>query len=158
MGTVFSVGAWGRDSAALLVALGPAYDSVRTVDARLATSRNASDIAGRPRATGSVPRETSLPLLQAVLAEARLRLAFRDITRGYALDRAALALEGVADSAVLNMGGQVLVVQRATGTVRRVWPIGIPNPDRPLDLLAVPEVPSGRFSVSTSSQADTPAR
>ncbi|MGH7699978.1 MAG: FAD:protein FMN transferase [Gemmatimonadales bacterium] len=198
MGTVFTVGVWGPDSAALLAAVQRAFDSVRTVDSLLSTFRDDSEISQINRATrnakglpdGRAQRRSVSPTFAAVLAEA-LRVArssggafdptlrdwravafdsaartvrlhrgatldFGGIAKGYALDRAALALDGVADSAVLDLGGQLLVVQRATGNVKRVWPIGIADPDRPLRLLALIEVPLRRFSVSTSSQSEQP--
>ena len=186
MGTVFTIGAWGSDSAALTRALGSAHDSVRLVDSLLSTFRDDSEISRINRGAGSGERSVSVPF-QVVLREAlrvaelsggafdptlrdwrRVRfdsgqgtvdlgqgiaLDFGGIAKGYALDRAALALEGVADSAVLDLGGQLLVVGR---DVKRLWPVGISDPDHPLDLLALLEIPSNRFSVSTSSQAEQP--
>jgi thiamine biosynthesis lipoprotein len=92
------------------------------------------------------------------------RLDFGGIAKGYALDRAALALEGVADSAVLDLGGQLLVLSGACNVQPATcneaegrgggWPIGISDPDHPLEVLALIEIPSGHFSVSTSSQSE----
>jgi thiamine biosynthesis lipoprotein len=77
-----------------------------------------------------------------------LDLDFGGIAKGYALDRAALALAGVADSALLDLGGQFLWVSpRAT---RRI--VGIADPDNSLRALAAVEMRGG--SVSTSSQAE----
>lgn len=190
MGTVFTAGAWGEDSAALVLALARAYDSVRLVDSLLSTFRDDSEISRVNRTTGNVQGDTLSSTFRTVLREAlrvaelsngafdptlrnwrgvvvdsargtvRLRrgltLDFGGIAKGYALDRAALALEGVADSAVLNLGGQLLVLDPAPSAQRRLWPIGIPDPDHPLDVLALVEIPSGRFSVSTSSQGEQP--
>ena len=186
MGTVLTVGAWGPDSTAMLRALEQAYDSVRTVDSLLSTFRKDSEISRINRGAGSGERSVSATfqvVLREALRVAGLSggafdptlrdwrrvgfdsargtvhlgrgiaLDFGGIAKGYALDRAALALEGVADSAVLNLGGQLLVLG---GNAQRVWPIGIPDPEHPLDLLALVEIPSGRFSVSTSSQAEQP--
>ncbi|HXF95611.1 MAG TPA: FAD:protein FMN transferase [Gemmatimonadales bacterium] len=196
MGTVFSAGAWGRDSAALVAAVMRAHDSVRLVDSLLSPFRDDSEISRLNREAGSGQREAVSPTFAAVLGEALrvarasggafdptlrdwrgvefdsaartvrlrrgLRLDFGGIAKGYALDRAALALEGVADSAVLNLGGQLLVLapvgasSRAAPDAQRSWPVGIADPDRPLSALALIEVPAGRFSVSTSSQAEQP--
>jgi FAD:protein FMN transferase len=89
-----------------------------------------------------------------------LRLDFGGIAKGYALDRAALALAGVADSAVLDLGGQLFVLANCdlatTRNAQRNRAIGIVDPDHPLNVLALLDLPPGRFSVSTSSQAERP--
>jgi len=90
-----------------------------------------------------------------VRLEPGLSLDFGGIAKGYALDRASLALEGSADHAVLDLGGQLLFFGR-----RRVveggggWRVGIVDPDHPDRVIALLEVDSG--SVSTSSQAERP--
>jgi thiamine biosynthesis lipoprotein len=97
---------------------------------------------------------------QTVRLPRGLALDFGGIAKGYALDLAALALEGRVDSAVLNLGGQLLVLspvsvqQRDPGNGKRSWPVGIADPDHPLDALALLELAPGRFSVSTTSQAE----
>jgi len=74
------------------------------------------------------------------------------IAGGYALDRAALALAPVADSALLNIGGQFYwIAPPARPTNRRV---GIPDPDNTLSVLAGIEMRSG--AVSTRSQRNAP--
>lgn len=78
-----------------------------------------------------------------------LALDFGGIAKGYALDRAAALLAGVADSALLDLGGQFLWVGRAT---RRT--VGIADPEHSLRALAAVEMQGG--SVSTSSQAEQP--
>jgi FAD:protein FMN transferase len=88
-------------------------------------------------------------------------LDFGGIAKGYALDQARLALGGVADSGVLNLGGQVLILRRSGGravgrsggpAVRRT--VGVVDPDDPDRVIALIEVDSG--SVSTSSQVERP--
>jgi FAD:protein FMN transferase len=78
-----------------------------------------------------------------------LTLDFGGIAKGYALDRAADLLSGVADSALLDLGGQFLWVGRET---RRT--VGIVDPANSLRALAAVEMRHG--SVSTSSQAEQP--
>jgi thiamine biosynthesis lipoprotein len=78
-----------------------------------------------------------------------LALDFGGIAKGYALDRAATLLAGVADSALLDLGGQFLWVGPAT---RRT--VGVADPEHSLQVLAAVEMQGG--SVSTSSQAEQP--
>ena len=187
MGTIFTIGAWGRDSAALGAAVRRAHDSLRLVDSLLSTYRDDSEISRVNRRAGSAGAPVSAPFA-AVLGEALrvarrsggafdptlhdwrgvafdsaartvrlrpgLRLDFSGIAKGYALDRAALALSGVADSAVLSLGGQLLVFGESPRAPGR--PVGIPDPDNPLVLLALVDLPPGRRSVSTSSQGEQP--
>jgi len=84
-----------------------------------------------------------------------LTLDFGGIAKGYALDRAALALRVgervITDSAIWSIGGQLLFL--GTGGRREV---GIPDPDNSLQLAALVRVPAGTVSVSTSSQAERP--
>jgi thiamine biosynthesis lipoprotein len=91
-----------------------------------------------------------------------LALDFGGIAKGYALDRAALALAGVADSAILDFGGQYLFLRgtgdggREKGKTSRE--VGIADPNnafRAIALLTLPDTPSV-ISVSTSSQAEQP--
>jgi thiamine biosynthesis lipoprotein len=187
MGTIFTVGAWGRDSAALDAATRRAYDSLRLIDSLLSTYRRDSEISRVNRRAGSGAVPLSAPfhaVLDAALRVARasggafdptlrdwrgvrfdsaaravrlrpgLRLDFGGIAKGYALDRAALALAGVADSAVLSLGGQLLVLGGPREGGGR--PVGIPDPDNPLVLLAVVHLPPGSRSASTSSQGEQP--
>jgi len=78
-----------------------------------------------------------------------LALDFGGIAKGYALDRAAALLAGVADSALLDLGGQFLWVGPAT---RRT--VGIADPINSLVAIAAVELREG--SISTSSQAEQP--
>lgn len=84
-----------------------------------------------------------------VRLRAGLALDFGGIAKGYALDRAAALLAGVADSALLDLGGQFQWVGPAT---RRT--VGIADPDHSLQVLAAVEMHGG--SLSTSSQAEQP--
>lgn len=81
-----------------------------------------------------------------------LKLDFGGIAKGYALDRAALAFAGVADSALLDLGGQFLWVAATPTATRR--PVGIADPENSARVLAVVELTVG--SISTSSQAEQP--
>jgi thiamine biosynthesis lipoprotein len=196
MGTVFTVAAWGADSAALRAAVLAAYDSVRAVDSALSTFRDDSEISRINRAAGSGRRTGVSPMFAAVLHEA-LRVArfsegafdptqrdwrgvsfdtlahtvglrrgfaldFGGIAKGYALDRAALPLEIAADSAVLDLGGQLLVTAprgadaRDSRDPRHRRAVGISDPEHPLEALALLEIAPGRRSVSTSAQGEQP--
>jgi FAD:protein FMN transferase len=81
-----------------------------------------------------------------------LELDFGGIAKGYALDRAALAFAGVADSVLLDLGGQFLWVATPPAPTRRT--VGIADPDNSARVLAAVEMVGG--SVSTSSQAEQP--
>jgi len=170
----------GADTARLDRALDAARDSVERIDSLLSTFRDDSEISRINRRRGGRLTPAFAAVLGEALAVARasggafdptkrhwqgvvfdsmrgtLRLApgleldFGGIAKGYALDRAALALVGVADSALLDLGGQFLWVSpRAT---RRI--VGIADPDNSLRALAAVEMRGG--SVSTSSQAEQP--
>jgi thiamine biosynthesis lipoprotein len=180
MGTMMSAAAWGADTARLDRALDAARDSVERVDSLLSTFRDDSEISRINRRRGGPLTPAFAAVLGEALAVARasggafdptkrhwqglvfdsirgtvrlapgLELDFGGIAKGYALDRAALALAGVADSALLDLGGQFLWVSpRAT---RRV--VGIAEPDNALRALAAVELHGG--SASTSSQAEQP--
>ncbi|MGH7539145.1 MAG: FAD:protein FMN transferase [Gemmatimonadales bacterium] len=86
-----------------------------------------------------------------------LTLDFREIAKGYALDRALLALRATADSAVLDFGGQYLIMTPETpapgagaGAGRQV---GVADPDNSLRAIAVIQLRPGIWSVSTASPA-----
>ena len=87
-----------------------------------------------------------------------MALDFGGIAEGYALDRALLPFRGVADSAVLDLGGQYLVMTTATvpgakGSGRQV---GVVDPDNTLSAIARIEIPPGTWSLSTSSLVERP--
>jgi FAD:protein FMN transferase len=173
-------GGGGADTARLDRALEAAHDSVARIDSLLSTYRDDSEIARINRRHGGQVTPAFAAVLGEALTVARasagafdptkrnwqgvvfdsmrgtvrlapgLELDFGGIAKGYALDRAALALAGVADSALLDLGGQFLWVSpRAT---RRN--VGIADPDNSLRALAAVEMRGG--SASTSSQAEQP--
>lgn len=123
LGAVFSVAAWGGDSSAVLRVVDRALALVRQADS---TPENPHDLMGR---TG-------------------LRLPAERAARGQALDRALLALRSDVDSAILNLGGQYLIM---ANTERRV---GIADPDNSLNTLAFVTVPRGTWGISTVSPAE----
>jgi len=120
---MMSAAAWGADTARI----GRALDAVR----------DSSDRPGPAAAFDSLQRE--------IRRRTGVTLAAGDITAGAALDRAALALRAVADSALFDLGGQFLWAG-PRGT-RRV--VGIADPANSLVALATVELRDG--SVSTSS-------
>jgi thiamine biosynthesis lipoprotein len=88
-----------------------------------------------------------------VQLRAGLTIDLGGVAPGHALDRALLALRGVADSAVLGIGGLLLVVTGGSpaGPGRNV---GIPDPDNTLQTLAQLRLPSGTWAIGTASLAD----
>lgn len=185
LGAVFSVGAWGRDSARLARAVDDAVDSVRRVDSLFSLDREDSELnrinrraeRGAQPVTGPV-----LLVLRAALAVASgssgafdptgkdyrgvrvdtvrgtvqlrtgLTLNLSGIAPGYALDRALLALQGSADSAILGIGGVLLVVSGSpTGAGRHV---GISDPDNSLSPHAWLELGHGVWSVGMAAATD----
>ncbi|MGH7608257.1 MAG: FAD:protein FMN transferase [Gemmatimonadales bacterium] len=179
MGTMMSAAAWGADTAGLDRALDAVRDSVARIDSLLSTFRDDSEISRLNRdREGGVTAAFGAVLAEALAVAAAsggafdptqrdwrgvrldtarrtvrlapgLRLDFGGIAKGYALDRAALALRGVADSALLDLGGQFVWIGPAT---RRT--VGIADPENSLRAVAAVEMLGG--SVSTSSQAEQP--
>jgi len=137
MGTMLSAAAWGTDSVRVARALEAARDSVDRIDSLL-------------------QRHVSIAALDSVRREIRRRtsvaLAVDSIAPGYALDRAALALANVVDSALLDLGGQYLWVGPPARPTHRA--VGIPDPDNTLRTLAVVDLQGG--SVRTESQRNAP--
>jgi thiamine biosynthesis lipoprotein ApbE len=123
LGTMMSAAAWGPDTAQV----GRALDAVR------------DSVDGTGQSFDSLRTE--------IRRRTGVALAARDIGEGEALDRAARRLAGVADSALLDLGGQYLWVG-AQGTRRTV---GIADPANPLKPIASVELHAG--SVSTASDA-----
>jgi thiamine biosynthesis lipoprotein ApbE len=104
MGTTLSVAAWGPDSTALRRAAARALDSVRRVDSLVVKgTRFTRPIVDQLRAEWTAHRPGR-----------GLQPDWDDVILGYALDRAAEALHGVADSALLELRGQYLWVGPAT--------------------------------------------
>lgn len=82
----------------------------------------------------------------------RLRLDLSGLAPGYALDRAMPALRGRADSAILTIGGVLLVMDGSpSGAGRRV---GISDPDNTLRPLARLELRPGTWAVATTAITD----
>jgi len=130
-----SAAAWGPDSARLERALDGARDSVERIDGLL--HRTGGAITGLDSLRREIRRRTGVAL------------AVDDVAAGYALDRAALAIAAVADSALLDLGGQFLWVGPPSRPTRR--PVGIPDPDNTLNALATVGMRNG--SVRTTSSA-----
>jgi len=137
MGTMMSVAAWGVDSTRVARALDAAHDSVDHIDSLL-------------------QRHVPIAALDSVRREFRRRtgvaIAIDTIARGYALDRAALALAGVVDSALLDLGAQYVWIGPAARPTHRA--VGIPDPDNTLRTIAAVELQGG--TVRTQSQRNAP--
>lgn len=134
MGAVFSVAAWGQDSASVQGAVDRALAAVRSADSSSGDSGDA--VAG---------------LMRDVRRRTGLRLPAERVIRGQALDRALRALRAVVDSAILSLGGQYLIM------ASRARAVGVADPDNSLRTLALITVPPGTWAVSTMSlveQAD----
>ena len=138
LGTMMSAAAWasvGTQSTRLARALDAAHDSVDRIEALL-------------------QQRVRIGAIDSLRAEIRRRsgiaLTVDSLAAGYALDRAALALAPVVDSALLDIGGQYLWIG-ARPTHRAV---GIPDPDNTLRTLAVVEMRNG--SVRTQTRRDPP--
>jgi len=124
LGTMMSAAAWGPDT----TQVGRALDAVR------------DSVAGTGQSFDSLRSE--------IRRRTGVALAARDLVEGEALDHAARRLAGVADSALLDLGGQYLWVG-AQGTHRTV---GIADPANSLKPIASVELRAG--SVSTASDAE----
>lgn len=191
LGTVFSIAAWGPDSARLRRAADQARDSVRLVDSLLSADDSASELSRINRAgRGESLSPAFLGSLGAALDAARRAdvdldgtgpdwrrvrfdsaaarvtlprgrpLGLEWTAMGYALDRALLPLMPVADSAVLTMGGQYLIMSPATRGApgRPQWgrTVGVVDPANTLEALATIQVPPGTWAVSTTSLVERP--
>ena len=80
------------------------------------------------------------------------------VANGYALDRALLPLIPFADSAVLTMGGQYLLLSKGVRkpSARPGRSVGVMDPSNTLEPIAMIEIPPGTWAVSTTSQAELP--
>jgi len=134
---MMSAAAWGTDSTRVARALDAARDSVDHIDS---LRQRHGSIAALDSVRRAIRRRTGIPL------------AVDSIAPGYALDRAALALVNVVDSALLDLGGQYLWVGPAARPTHRA--VGIPDPDNTLRTLAVVDLQGG--SVRTESQRNAP--
>jgi thiamine biosynthesis lipoprotein ApbE len=129
---MMSAAAWGRDTARV----GRALDAVR-------------DTVDQPRGgRGDVEFDS---LRREIRRRTGVTLGAGDGAEGYALDRAARVLAGVADSALLGIGSQFLWIG-LHGTRRTV---GIADPANTLEALATVEMLGG--SVRTSSHEGSSA-
>jgi thiamine biosynthesis lipoprotein ApbE len=128
LGAVFSVAAWGPDSSSLSRAVDRAFATVQQAD---------SEPDDSPPALDSVRKTVAL--------ETGLQLEPARAIQGLALDRALITLRGIADSAILSLGGQYLIM--AAGARH----VGVADPANSLRSLAVITVPPGIWSVSTVS-------
>jgi thiamine biosynthesis lipoprotein ApbE len=171
-GVLVSVAAWGPDSLRLERAGQGPLDSAMSVATML------SDLSARPGTRGVSPGLARLVQRALELARASggafdptgrnirgvsvdtarhtvtlppgLSLDLGEFGRGYALDRALVALRGAADSAVLSSGGQYLIHADWSGA--RV--IGIVDPDNTQRPLARLTIPAGTWAVSMISVAE----
>ena len=140
MGTMMSVAAWGADTTRLASVLSAAHDSVERIDS-LVQHRAALD---------------PLDSLQRELRQyTGMRATPESLAAGYALDRAALALTGVADSALFDLGGLYLWIGPAGAVTHRI--VGIPDPDNSLDALGWVDLRGGSIRTQSRS-AERPGR
>ena len=140
MGTMMSVAAWGADTTRLASVLSAAHDSVERIDS-LVQHRAALD---------------PLDSLQRELRQyTGMRATPESLAAGYALDRAALALTGVADSALFDLGGLYLWIGPAGAVTHRI--VGIPDPDNSLDALGWVDLLGGSIRTQSRS-AERPGR
>jgi len=185
-GAVFSVAAWGSDSARLNLSAAGAVDTVRQVDALVAPEQAQSEVHRINQAAGHGPQAIS-PSLMSMLLEALViarassgafdptgrdyraitldtlhrtvglragqSLDLSGIAPGYALDHALPALEGVADSAILGIGG-LLLVRAGAPVVGPGRVVGISDPSNSLDALAKVELPLGTWAIATTAITD----
>lgn len=171
-GVLISVAAWGRDSLRLAGAVQAALDSAAGAEATLSgLGAHAGTQVVTPglaalvqralllaRASGGAFDPTGRSLRHAAVDTTRrtitlppgVHLDLGEFGRGYALDRALLALRGAADSAVISSGGQYLIAADWSGA--RV--VGIVDPENTLAPLARLTVPPGTWAVSTTSVAE----
>ena len=133
---MMSVAAWGSDSGRVARALDAAHDSVNRIDSL-------------------IQRHAAIPALDSVRREMRRRttvpIPIDSLAPGYALDRAALALTGTVDSALLDLGGQYLWIGAPGRLAHRA--VGIPDPDNTLRQLGVVELQDGSIRTRAERNA-----
>ncbi len=137
MGTMLSVAAWAADTTRLAGALNAARDSVERIDSLLQHRAKLAPLAPFDSVQRDVRNRTGVTTLPESLAS------------GYALDRAALALATVTDSALLDLGGHYLWIGSPGRVTHRT--VGIPDPENSLGALGAVELRSG--SVRTQSRS-----
>src|SRR6266702_4089593 len=134
LGTMMSVAAWWAGAGG---AAGAARDSVDRIDSLIQHRR-------------------TIPALDSMRREIQRRIgvtiAVDSLAPGYALDRAARALAGVVDSALLDLGGQYLWIGAPGRLTHRV--VGIPDPDNTLRQLGAVELRDG--SIRTRGERNAP--
>ncbi len=137
---MMSVAVWGgagSDSVRVARALDAAHDSVDHIDSLIQHHR-------------------AIPALDSVRREMQRRtgvtVTLDSLAPGYALDRAALALAGTVDSALLDVGGQYLWIGTPGRLTHRV--VGIPDPDNTLRQLGTVELRDG--SIRTRGERNAP--
>lgn len=138
---MMSIAAWGPDTTRVARALASARDSVDSLDARLA--RHAR-IAALDSAQRAVKHRTAVSV------------AIDSFAAGYALDRAARALGGGVDSALLDIGGQFLWVGPAGRRTSR--PVGIPDPDNSLRMIGYVMLQGGSLRIASRERGKKQAR
>jgi thiamine biosynthesis lipoprotein ApbE len=138
MGTMLSAAAWAQssDTDRVAAALSAARDSVEYIDS-LVSHRTPPRIA----ALDSIQRELALRTGVQVPAES--------LASGYALERAALMLVPVVDSALLDLGGQYRWIGPTGRPTHRS--VGIPDPENSLDALGMVELRGGSIQTRTES-------
>jgi len=137
METMMSAAGWGADSTRVARALTAAYDSVDHVDSLIQRR---------------VPIAALDSMRRVIRRRTGVALSVDSIASGYALDRAALALRGVVDSALLDVGGQYYWVGPADHPTHRA--VGVADPDNTLRTIAVVDLQDG--SVRKASQRNAP--
>lgn len=171
-GLLVSVAAWGRDSVRLAHAVQAAFDSAagvegmlsglgdhpgaQVVSAQLAALVQRAVLLARASGgafdpTGRNSRGVAVDTVRhTITIPPGVHLDLGEFGRGYALDRALLALRGAVDSAVISSGGLYLIAADWSGA--RV--VGIVDPDNTLEPLARLTVPPGTWAVSMTSVAE----
>lgn len=134
MGTMMSAAVWTSDTNRAAHALQAAHDSVDRIDSLI---QKHVPIAGIDSLRRELRRRTGVTLLPDSIAA------------GYALDRAALGLASLVDSALLDVGGQYVWIGHATHRA-----VGIPDPDNTLRAIATVDFRGG--SIRTAAQRNAP--
>ncbi len=129
-----SAAAWAADTSRLAAALSAAHDSVERIDSL-------------------VEHHAPLAPLDSVRRDLRNRTGVttqpESLAAGYALDRAALALAPVADSALLDLGGHYLWIDSSGRVTHRT--VGIPDPENSLVALGAVELRGGSLRTQSRS-------
>ena len=153
LGTMMSVAAWGAGAggaAGAGRAGGGGADSERV--ARLLDAAHDSV----DRIDSLIQHRRTIPALDSMRREIQRRIgvtiAVDSLAPGYALDRAARALAGAVDSALLDLGGEYLWIGAPGRLTHRA--VGIPDPDNTLRQLGAVELRDG--SIRTRGERNAP--